>query len=196
MINLDLSKLSYFHAISNFERHDEMKSSLLKKIECADNIPMKWVDGQYNDSIHRCDWQNGGDFSRPWIEPFASALYEHLTLIGEQFHLRTTRIHRLWYQQYQTNDLHGWHVHGGCQFTGVYYLHQPEDAPKTMIIDPLTQGVQTLDIKEGDILIFPSSVVHTSQRNKSDKIKTILSFNFDYEEICVNSLLEYNKYLN
>jgi ectoine hydroxylase-related dioxygenase (phytanoyl-CoA dioxygenase family) len=36
-----------------------------------------------------------------------------------------------------------------------------------------------IEMNEGEILIFPSYLEHISKSNKSDKIKTIISFNIN-----------------
>ena len=130
------------------------------------------------------------------FEGFLPPLNDHLDEIGKAFSLSEVVLRQIWYQQYKIGDLHGWHNHAGCQFTGVYYLDQPKDAPKTQIITPLSDEVITIDFKEGDILIIPSYIIHTSQKNTSDKIKTIISFNFDWKNIFSDSLLKFNQHLN
>jgi hypothetical protein len=37
--------------------------------------------------------------------------------------------------------------------------------------------INKFSVKEGDILIFPSFILHRGKRNKSNKTKTIISFN-------------------
>ena len=196
MINLDIFRLQSFYSLSNFESHDALKEKLLHQISLADNVPMNWKDKYYDDNIHRCDWDLGEDFKRTFVKEFLPPLNDHLDEIGKAFSLSEVVLRQIWYQQYKTGDLHGWHNHAGCQFTGVYYLDQPKDAPKTQIITPLSDEVITIDFKEGDILIIPSYIIHTSQKNTSDKIKTIISFNFDWKNIFSDSLLKFNQHLN
>jgi uncharacterized RmlC-like cupin family protein len=56
----------------------------------------------------------------------------------------------------------------------------PDDCPQTEIINPYNQKeIIKVDVKEGDILTFPSFVIHRAPVNKSNKTKTIISFNSD-----------------
>ena len=79
-----------------------------------------------------------------------------------------------WFQQYKKNDFHGWHRHKHCIFSNVYYL----DLPYKVLTSFRFHGREfTIEIKEGQILTFPSFLEHSSKPNFSDKIKTVISFN-------------------
>lgn len=101
-------------------------------------------------------------------------------------------VSEIWFQQYLKDSEHGWHIHGG-NFTNVYYLELPEGTPKTQIINPYNQkDIIEVDVKEGDLLVFPSYVLHKAPKNISDKRKTIISFNVTVnysDEIYGKSLL-------
>ncbi len=78
---------------------------------------------------------------------------------------------------------HGWHTHSD-NYTGVYYLELPDETPKTQIVNPLNQTeIIDLDIKEGDIVLFPSFIIHRAPINKSNKRKTIISFDINIDKI-------------
>jgi predicted 2-oxoglutarate/Fe(II)-dependent dioxygenase YbiX len=86
----------------------------------------------------------------------------------------------MWFQQYVINDKHGWHTHAE-NYTGVYYLEMPEEAPKTELIDQYNINKKiTIDAKEGDIVIFPSFIIHRAPKVQSDTRKTIISFNLEF----------------
>jgi hypothetical protein len=42
------------------------------------------------------------------------------------------------------------------------------------------------DIKEGDVLIFPSNLVHRAPKIKNNLRKTIISFNIDFNKFNIN----------
>jgi uncharacterized RmlC-like cupin family protein len=83
----------------------------------------------------------------------------------------------LWFQQYYKNSQHGWHTHSS-NFTSVYYLELENDAPKTKIVNAFNQKeIIELNVVEGDIVIFPSFVIHQGPKNISNNRKTIISYN-------------------
>ena len=80
-------------------------------------------------------------------------------------------------RQYQINNIHGWHIHGH-NFTGVYYLDLPTDAPKTQIVNPFNQEqILIPEVGEGEILMIPSYVIHSGPKIKKNISKTVVSFN-------------------
>ena len=63
-------------------------------------------------------------------------------------------------------------------------MHLPENSPQTEIMNPddLTKK-QKLNVKEGDIIIFPSFVVHKAPKLINHYRKTIVSFNINFDTI-------------
>ena len=86
----------------------------------------------------------------------------------------------MWFQQYANGSQHGWHIHGD-HMTAVYYLDLPKDSPKTEWINPMDNTVNQFDVEEGDIIIFPSWIVHRAPINESNNMKTIISWNFNLD---------------
>ena len=94
-------------------------------------------------------------------------------------HYKDVQIRCFFYQQYQKEQYHGWHLHD-CHYSGVYYLDMPVDTPKTQYIDPFTNDICEFDVKEGDVIAFPSFLVHRAPINTTEVSKTIISFNFNF----------------
>ena len=83
-------------------------------------------------------------------------------------------------------------------FSGVYYLKQPEDGGNLLVYNPLmnvhgyltknprgkypgiSQGA-TIKSREGEIIIFPSWLEHSTEPNKSDEDRIAISFNLTLE---------------
>ena len=97
-------------------------------------------------------------------------------------------IKNLWFQQYVPGDKHGWHVHAD-NYTGVYYLNF-DGVDKTQLINPYDKAVIDIEAKEGDLIIFPSSVVHRCPTVSANK--TIISFNVEIQGF-TKELKEYLK---
>jgi hypothetical protein len=93
-------------------------------------------------------------------------------------------ITRVWFQTSTKNQYHGVHTHGALGWSAVFYA----DFDKTIHI-PTTFYCPYHDVKgeikdfcpdaeEGDIVIFPSFLLHEGPVNTSDVPRTIISFNF------------------
>jgi hypothetical protein len=88
-------------------------------------------------------------------------------------------INEWWFQQYKKNDNHSWHTHGACNWSIVYYVELPKETPPTLLLDLSNKNIIEPNVKEGDIIIFPSNTPHTSPPNPSEKRKTIISMNVE-----------------
>ena len=86
------------------------------------------------------------------------------------------------YEEYKNNDFHNWHNHPRVQFTNVYYIELP-DGMKTEL-----WGEEDIDVKEGDILTFPSYIFHQSKVNNTNKRKTVVSFNTSFDHINIDKI--------
>ena len=61
--------------------------------------------------------------------------------------------------------------------TGVYYFNTPKNSGDLIISNKKT------NMKEGDIVIFPSFIIHRSPKIVSNTRKTIISFNLNFTKI-------------
>lgn len=176
-------KLNTYYVQEHFQYHNELKHSLLDCISRQHQESLKITNDFYGDSITKLDWSSSQDTNRPWVKQFYPKFKECLDNIARECGYQASIINQLWFQQYQNADYHGWHVHGS-NFTGVYFLEMPTDAPITQIIDPFEHSKCIFPkIKEGDILLFPSYTIHRAPRILSETRKTIISWNCDFDMV-------------
>jgi hypothetical protein len=165
--------------IEKFPCHHQIKQKVLFEIENAECE--KSSDGY----ISRYDWIHSHKNDRKWVKEFDNYLKYFLDRWAQTFEYNNCIIHELWFQQYNTNSQHDWHIHGH-NFTGVYFIELPLECPKTQWVNFVDKSANEFNVKEGDILIFPSFIFHRAPINQSTERKTIISWNMD-----VN--LNYNK---
>ena len=174
------NQLDSFFLTFQFPKHLEMKETILTLIAAATEQSTETVsvmDDYYTDKVTNLDWSSSTDFSRPWVQYFKPNLDVLLNDVVNACGYKHCNIKDIWFQQYQINDTHGWHIHGH-NFTGVYYLDLPTNAPKTQIVNPYTQdNILTPEVGEGDVLMFPSYVIHRGPQITEKLNKTIISFN-------------------
>jgi hypothetical protein len=150
-------------------------------------------DHYYDDSVSKLDWSRAQDFSRPWVRLLKPHIQDYLDKLAVALGYQSAIIDEFWFQQYANGDSHGWHTHGS-NFTGVYYLELDETSPKTEIIEPSRQNKKiVMDVNEGDILMFPSYVIHRAPVIENDIRKSIVSFNFILDLIDPNTLNAINQ---
>lgn len=167
--------LECFFDISTFPYHRDVRSELLNYINNSDYKQIIHNSAEVN--ISRCDWHKAKDFQKLWFRYIQENLFNAMLKIYRDLGYDGFTLHEIWFQQYEHESMHGWHTHS-CNFTNVYYLELPDEGSKTQLINPFDQKtVIELDVKEGDIVVFPSFVIHKGPKNLSQKRKTIISYN-------------------
>lgn len=165
------------YTIGQLPNHKDNKNSLLKQINNAPCDSLVQTSDYYGDNINRVDWDICTDMNRPWVKNIQSSLSKYLDEWSKVYQCKGWNVYQIWFQQYYNTGRHGWHIHGH-NYTGVYYLDLPDETPKTQIANEDGTPI-TVDVKEGDVLIFPSHIIHRAPPNESVKTKTIISFNMD-----------------
>lgn len=165
--------------VSRFREHLELKNKILNAIN--ETVQVDHLIEQHDDvDISKCDW-NFRYQPREWVKIFIPFLEAHLKERAVFMGYSYAKIREIWFQQYNTNSRHGWHVHGS-NWTNVYFLDLPDSSPKTQFITPFDQtSINEFEVNEGDILTFPSFVIHKGPPNMSNNVKTIISWNMDTE---------------
>jgi|TARA_B110000977_G_C10921121_1_gene433141 hypothetical protein len=150
--------------VKPFKRHKELKKTLLSLI---DELPKN-----SEKTIHNTDWNLSKEYEKKYLNLFYLNINEHMMSLCKEFNCDKWFIDNGWFQQYKNCDEHGWHNHPKCQFSNVYYLELPDKNMTTEFYDG-----QEIEASEGDILTFPSYLIHRSKPNLTNKRKTIIAFN-------------------
>jgi len=169
--------------LDKLKGHNKIKKNLLKLIDDYKADSLKHKDLYYDDLIEKLDWNSSRITNRPWVQVLLPFIEKHFIKCTKKLNLKDFYIRALWFQQYGKNGTHGWHVHEQ-NYTGVYYLELPKSAPLTELIDPTNiKNRFKIKAKEGDIVLFPSFVIHRSGKMKTKDRKTIVSFNLEFQHI-------------
>ena len=172
--------------IDNFKKHKVIKKKLLSLIKKSKSDFLQSDNDYSTDLIHRLDWNNSKDFKREWVKFLTPYLQKHFNNCAKKLGYQKTNIVNIWFQQYNQNGKHGWHIHSE-NYTGVYYLKFTKTDAKTELINPLLHNKKIIvDSKEGDIVIFPSYVIHRATKQIDNSEKIIVSFNLNFESINPN----------
>ena len=156
---------------SSVENHVEIKQSLLDSILLMGI--KEYVDE--NQKIYNTDWNIPNSVERKYSFFLKEAFRDHFEKFCKVFDYTECSPVNYWFQQYQKGDYHGTHCHGESNFSCVYYVDLTEKNPKTTFV--YRDKEYSFDVKEGDILTFPSYLRHHSPPNQSNEIKTVISMN-------------------
>ena len=93
------------------------------------------------------------------------------------------------------NDFNVIHTHPNCYLSAAYYVKAPKDCGNFKVESPniakryaypeianqneLNVEVASINISEGDLLLFPAYLPHKIKKNESDDDRIVISFNVD-----------------
>ena len=155
--------------IFNVEQHDEYKPLLLNSIQqmIHDNNIQANSEGYYYD-------YNIPKTPRLYENLMDTLLYPHLCELEELYGIAFDKRSVYWFQQYLQSSDFGWHQHGG-HWAMVYYLELPEMSEATEFLN-----YGQFNVKEGDVIFFPTFLIHRSPTIISNQRKTIIATNVTF----------------
>jgi len=176
-------RIDQTYSISSFERHNEFKISLLNLFKTI-NHSSKMIDNYYTEKITKYDWPEKNNSDREWVKLIAPALCEKLIPMINKNGFDQFDITSIWFQQYHRGDSHGWHIHSD-NLAGIYFLELPSTVPPTQFVNPINlKSIINTEVKEGDVLLFPSNIIHRAPLMTTDERRTIISFNVKLGNLC------------
>jgi hypothetical protein len=105
----------------------------------------------------------------------------------------------VWFQKYENSMNHAVHTHGPTGFSSVCFIEYNKNTHKpTTFISPfgnyITGELERYEpnVEEGDIIFFPSNLLHYAPSNLSNEIRTIMSFNLQINYNNKGSVVSYN----
>jgi len=168
-----LFTLNYHHyQVNNWE---EKKKHLLQWMEKRTMVRRETKDGMVSFWTDRFSEHND-------IQGFCDIFKEELDEFAREHQLEQMTIEDIWTVKYEKGDHHTPHDHGNCNYSFVLYVDYDENEHTgTQFISPIGDSttnrtwIASPATREGQIVVFPSNVLHFTLPNKSDKIRTIVS---------------------
>ena len=184
------NNLNIYYYVIKMQNHNTHKKILLNyfnnKILSNRQFGLNKNNQNINiDSIYNYDYKDSTNFDREWVIYIKKYIQEILFNLTNYIPYKNAIIMNMWFQQYKKNDKHSWHLHHGCTYSGVYYVEcQKENITEYLDFLDIGNPIK-FNAEEGDVVIFPSLLLHRSPPIESDVLKTIISFNFDYTDNCI-----------
>ena len=170
-----------FYIVTDIKEHKQNKSTLLRYI---DEMPPSTVDRQrFDESVSKTDWNLPSSYKRNYLDTFYDMMKPYLGEMALKLKCKQWNVLNTWYQVYEKGDIHGWHIHGRVNYTNVYYLSLRNKVMSTQLYNVVDDKIiKNIEVKEGQLLTFPASVIHRSPINKVHQEKVIISFNTDFTQ--------------
>ena len=115
--------------------------------------------------------------------------------LGWKIKDKNIRIKEMWAIINKRNDFNVIHTHPNCYLSAAYYVKAPKDCGNFKVESPniakryaypeianqneLNVEVASINISEGDLLLFPAYLPHKVGKNESDEDRIVISFNVD-----------------
>ena len=166
-----LDILQYFYC--NTKNWDEKKL----KIKSAIDWSLLYKKDSMNFETDR--YENSKSYLREFTEIFS----DEFNLFAQEFNISQIEFIDILCVIYNQWDYHIPHNHGSKGFSGILYLNYDETIhTSTHFLSPLmlhvedTNKILKPNVQEGDMIIFPSNILHWNNVNKSMTPRTIVSF--------------------
>ena len=158
----------YQYKLSNWDKKKEELKSLIDKTKSHNNFLDKTQDQETSFFNNKLDVY---DIIKNDLVLFCNEINYDVNFLN------------CWYQQYNKNQFHTFHNHPNSDFSGVIFVNFDSKIHKsTKFLNPLNpffvnKTFYSPYVEEGDMIIFPSWLLHESPINTSKKLRTIVSFN-------------------
>jgi len=166
------------------DQHEDYKSLLLSSVEnmiSTNNIQPNEKGYYYDFNIPKAP-RTYQPLVETLLYPYAMEIAELYGLKIQrgrgQIHDGSSELHTFpnmwWFQQYKQGSDFGWHQHSG-HWALVYYLELPEMSESTEFLN-----YDNISVEEGDVIFFPTFLVHRSPIITSNMRKTIIATNIEF----------------
>ena len=165
--------------------HNEIKQPIL---DCIDRYEQR---GECPDPVTKTDYydetlQEIPEYMKIFLENNGANLLRES--ICDKYWVSSFSITGSWFQQYHNNDFHGWHMHSNSNISISYLLELDDSAYSTEFVDIERNQTFQLDVCEGDVIIFPSHIMHRSPLIRSDNRKTTIAINLNLGDVDLNKV--------
>ena len=176
-------EMKSYYMVTDIKEHSEIKKKLLNLINIMPNENLNST----LDNIFKTDWNLPKEYKREYLDYFYEIIKPYMNEMAKKLKCTSWDIVNGWFQIYNENDNHSWHVHTHTNYTNVYYLNLPDNSVKTQIYDVVTNKIlDNFEVSEGQILTLPAHILHKSPKNNSKDKKIIISFNSNFDDVVLN----------
>ena len=185
------------YKFKDYEKFNKELSNYIYSLQSKDREGLKRSNkgGWHSENFQLTD-QNSIQFK------FALKVQEYILNAFQNFGWKiknkNIRISEMWAIINKKNDFNVIHTHPNCYLSAAYYVKAPTNCGKFEVEHPniakkysfpeieskneLNLEVASIEIEEGDLLLFPSYLPHKVSQNFSDEDRIVISFNVDIKK--------------
>ena len=180
------------YKLENFKSYNEELSKYIYKLKDEDNKGLKKSNkGGWHSNFFNLGIKNSIQHK------FTLEIQKYIVDVFQNYGWSTKKvpikISEMWAIINKNDDFNVLHSHPNCLLSAAYYVKAPPNCGKFEIECPniarlnsfpaiektteLNLRTISLDISEGDLLIFPNYLPHKVAKNRSDSDRIVISFN-------------------
>ena len=164
------------------ESHSKIKSNLLDNISDYEQINTS------PDYVTKTDFYDNLESFPEYFNTLSQNLTPLWDEICHKYWAGNFGIMGVWFQQYNNNDFHGWHFHGNSSISLSYFVELDDAKYSTEFVDIQRKETFQMECGEGDVIIFPSYIIHRSPLIRSDTRKTTIAINLNLGDVDLNKV--------
>lgn len=171
------------------KEHQKIKNELLPLIK--KNLH-KTKDKQLNDwlcNVNTEFFENNVDYQK-YFELILNEIYPSIDKLFDEINNlkkpKQSTVTKIWYNNYDTLQGQEVHSHMGSSLSGIYLLHLQETNKTIFYSDAASYSnlcsvtKDTKDIKEGNIILFPSHLLHYVLPCEQERITVAFNIKIDF----------------
>ena len=180
------------YKLDNYENHNKEYSQYIYDLQKEDSKGQKLsnVNGWHSPFFDLSSRETVGYKFLMKIQPYIADVFKSY---GWVFNPQKVKCSGMWAIINKKGNFNTEHIHPNSNLSGAYYVSAPKNCGKFKVVNPhsisrdkfpprenpneLNRLVAEHEIKEGDLLIFPSYLPHSVLPNQSDEDRIVISFN-------------------
>ena len=167
----------YIFKVKDFKEKKKKLLSYIDSIDCDKRDNIENGEILYTDFHANIEYTSKSYFNyfMGIVNGFLDEFKQHLN--SSSVHENLLQVSGMWFQKYPIKGTHSWHYHAGpdVDYSSVLYVNLPNKSQPTVF---KSNNIEyTPDLEEGDFIIFPATLLHSSPVSKSKEMKTIISCN-------------------
>ena len=184
----------FHYKLNNYEKHNaDLEKYIYEMYEKdKEGIQRSNVNGWHSKNFRIVDDKSP---TYAFFQETKNYIMDVFKNYGWRYEPNKVRMTEMWAIINKKNNLNTVHTHPNNFLSSAYYVKAPKDCGSIKFINPnpvskerypkleqkteFNQNGIEITPKEGDLLIFPSYLMHGVNRNQSDEDRIVISFNID-----------------
>tara|TARA_B100001121_G_scaffold253122_1_gene229778 strand:- start:674 stop:1276 length:603 start_codon:yes stop_codon:yes gene_type:complete len=180
------------YKVENYQKFNQELSKYIYELYESDNIGLKKSNkGGWHSQNFRL--MEKDTIQNKFTLEMSKYIFNAFKNFGWKIENKKIQVTEMWAIINKKNDFNVLHTHPNCYLSAAYYVKTNKNCgnfevecpniakrhsfPELDVKNELNLNIASIDISDGDLLLFPSYLPHKVGRNESDEDRIVISFN-------------------